>query len=217
MAEAGAQPTVDELAIADPPGAWTTAGFRVEGDQAEVSTVRLRLEGPGPARGIAGWSVRDAATTDLDGLPTTLSTQAPAAGAPHPNGTVALDHVVVMSPALARTMAALERAGFDLRRVRDEPTPDGAPRQAFFRMGEVVLEVVQAPEGTRMHSQADGPARLWGLAFGIEDMDVTARALGPLLGDPRPAVQPGRTIATLRRTAGIGPAIAFMTPGPPAA
>ena len=101
--------------------------------------------------------------------------------------------------------------------MRDEPTPGGAPRQAFFRMGEVVLEVVQAPDGTALRSQPDGPARLWGLAFGIEDMDLTTRALGPLLGDPRPAVQPGRTIATLRRTAGLGPAVAFMTPGPAAA
>jgi hypothetical protein len=217
MARARAQPTLDELAIADPPGAWAAAGFRVEGDQVEVGTVRLRLEGPGPARGISGWSVRGASTAELDGLPTTLSKRPPAAGTPHPNGTVALDHVVVMSPALDRTMAALEGAGFDLRRVRDEPTPDGAPRQAFFRMGEVVLEVVQAPDGTAMRSQPDGPARLWGLAFGIEDMELTARALGPLLGDPRPAVQSGRTIATLRRTAGLGPAIAFMTPGPPAA
>jgi hypothetical protein len=217
MARAGAQPTVDELAIADRPGAWTAAGFRVEGDRADVSTVRLRLEGPGRGRGIAEWSVRGASTTELDGLPTTLSERPPAAGAPHPNGTVSLDHLVVMSPALDRTMAALEGAGFDLRRVREEPTPDGAPRQAFFRMGEVVLEVVQAPEGTRMHSQPDGPARLWGLAFGIEDMDLTAGVLGPMLGDPRPAVQAGRTIATLRRTAGLGPAIAFMTPGPPAA
>ena len=102
--------------------------------------------------------------------------------------------------------------------MRDEPTPGGAPRQAFFRMGEVVLEVVQAPDGhARCALEPDGPARLWGLAFGIEDMDLTARALGPLLGDPRPAVQPGRTIATLRREAGLGPAIAFMTPGPAAA
>ncbi len=37
---------------------------------------------------------------------------------------------------------------------------------------------------------------------------------GDLLGEPRAAVQPGRQIATLRKEAGLGPAIAFMTPGP---
>jgi hypothetical protein len=214
VAELGAQPTVDEVTIADPPAAWAAAGFRVEGDLAEVGTVRLRLEGPGPARGITGWSVRGVSTTGLDGLPTALSDRPPAAGAPHPNGAASLDHLVVMSPDLDRTTAALEAAGLDLRRVREEPTPGGAPRQAFFRMGEVVLEVVQAPEDTRIGSEPEGPARLWGLAFGVADMDLTARVLGPLLGEPRPAVQRGRTIATLRPAAGLGPAIAFMTPGP---
>ena len=214
MAKARSQPTVDEVTIADSPAAWAAAGFRVRGDQAEVGTVRLRLEGPGPVRGITGWSVRDAAGAALDGLPTSPSERPPAAGATHPNGVVSLDHLVVMSPDLDRTTAALEAAGLDLRRVREEPTPGGAPRQAFFRMGEVVLEVVQAPEGTRIGSDPDGPARLWGLAFGVEDMDVTAEALGPLLGSPRPAVQPGRTIATLRKEAGLGPAVAFLTPDP---
>ena len=38
--------------------------------------------------------------------------------------------------------------------------------------------------------------------------------LDGLLGEPRDAVQPGRRIATLRKEAGLGPAIAFMTPGP---
>ena len=63
----------------------------------------------------------------------------------------------------------------------------------------------------------DGPARLWGISFLVPDMDATAAALGDLLGAPRDAVQPGRRIATLRREAGLGPAVAFMTPGPGAA
>ncbi|HEU0023062.1 MAG TPA: hypothetical protein VFQ12_00425, partial [Thermoleophilaceae bacterium] len=107
-----------------------------------------------------------------------------------------------------------EDAGLDLRRRREGETPGGSARQAFFRMGEVILEAVEAPEGSRVRSDPDGPARLWGLAFRVEDLERTAAVLGPLLGDPRPAVQPGRTIATLRPQAGLGPAIAFMTPGP---
>jgi hypothetical protein len=42
---------------------------------------------------------------------------------------------------------------------------------------------------------------------------ATAAHLGELLGAAGDAVQPGRRIATLRREAGVGPAIAFMTPG----
>jgi hypothetical protein len=58
----------------------------------------------------------------------------------------------------------------------------------------------------------DGPARLWGLAFRVESIDRPVAALGDLLGEPRAAVQAGRTIATVRRAAGLGPAVAFITP-----
>ena len=78
-------------------------------------------------------------------------------------------------------------------------------------MADVILEVVEAPEGTRVAADPDGPARLWGIAFLVEDMEATARTLGPLLGSPRAAVQPGRRIATLSGEAGLGAAIAFMT------
>ena len=37
---------------------------------------------------------------------------------------------------LDRSVRALQAAGLDLRRVREQPTPAGAPRQAFFRLGE---------------------------------------------------------------------------------
>ena len=186
----------------------------MDGDLCEVGSVRLRLEGPGRGRGIVAWSVRGAGSLDLDGLPTSASDGPPAAGEPHPNGVVSIDHVVVISPDLDRTASALREGGFDLRRLREGPTPGGSPRQAFFRMGEVILEVVEAPAGTRIASDPSGPARLWGISFLVEELDRTATALGGLLGEPREAVQPGRRIATLKKEAGLGPAIAFMTPGP---
>ncbi len=73
--------------------------------------------------------------------------------------------------------------------------------------------MVLAPEGSSVARDPDGPARLWGLAFGVDDLERTAQSLGDLLGAPRDAVQPGRRIATLRGEAGLGPAIAFMSPG----
>jgi hypothetical protein len=209
------QPTVDELFIADVPDAWRAAGFDTEGDLCEVGTVRLRLEGPGRGRGIVGWSVRGARSLELDGLPTAASTsELPSRAAPHPNGVVSIDHLVVLTPDLDRTTAALRDAGFDLRREREGPTPGGSRRQSFFRMGELILELVEAPAGTRMAEDPAGPARLWGISFLVEELEHTAATLGDLLGDPRDAVQPGRQIATLRKEAGLGPAIAFMTPGP---
>jgi hypothetical protein len=207
-------PTVDELLIADDSGTWRAAGFDVDGDICEVGSVRLRLEAPGGGRGIVAWSVRGARSLELDGLATTASGEPLAAGGTHPNGVVSIDHVVVISPRLDRTAAALERGGFDLRRLREGDTPGGSRRQAFFRMGEVILEVVEAPPGTRIASDPSGRARLWGISFLVEELARTAATLGDLLGEPRPAVQPGRRIATLRREAGLGPAVAFMTPGP---
>ena len=208
-----APPTLDELHIAAAPDPWEAAGFDVSDGVVEVGTVRLRLEGNGDRRGIVSWSVRDAGSLELDGLDTAASDAPPAAGAKHPNGTVAIDHVVVISPDLDRTTQVLRDAGFDLRRVREGDTPGGSRRQAFFRMGELILEVVAAPEGTKIAADPDGPARLWGISFLVEDMDAPAAALGDNLSEPRDAVQPGRRIATVASDAGLGPAIAFMTPG----
>jgi catechol 2,3-dioxygenase-like lactoylglutathione lyase family enzyme len=164
-----------------------------------VSSVRLRLVGKGPRRGILGWKLRN-------GEP------APAVAPQHPNGVARIDHVVLLSPDLDRTVEELRSEGFEFRRIREGETPGGSTRQAFFRLGEPILEVVQAPEGTSVASNPDGPARLWGIAFLVDDLDATGSAFGELLGTPRDAVQPGRKIATLRPEAGLGPAIAFMTP-----
>ena len=120
-----------------------------------------------------------------------------------------------MTPALERTVEALESGGMQLRRIREEPTPAGAPRQAFFRLGDEILEVVQEPEAVvERDGRPDRPARLWGLALTVEDLDRAAEQMGPHLSDAKAAVQPGRRIATLRRSAGLGVPIALMTPAP---
>jgi hypothetical protein len=191
-------PSIDELEIADEPATWNALGFRVEDAVCRVSRVRLRLVGKGSRRGIVDWTLGPSASE--------------AVAPPHPNGVVRVDHVVMLSPDLDRTVGELEAQGFDLRRRREGDTPGGSTRQAFFRAGQPILEVVQAPEGTSVARAPEGRARLWGLAFLVEDMAHPAAALGELLGSPRDAVQPGRRIATLRPEAGAGPAIAFMTP-----
>jgi catechol 2,3-dioxygenase-like lactoylglutathione lyase family enzyme len=192
-------PTLEQLEIADEPDDWSAVGFDVEGDICQVSSVVVRLVGKGPRRGILGWTLGSGAPDAV-------------ARAPHPNGVVRIDHVVLMSPDLDRTVQDLRADGFELRRIREGETPGGSTRQAFFRVGEPILEVVQAPERTSVARNPDGPARLWGLAFLVEDLDQTTSTLGDLVGTPRDAVQPGRRIATLRPEAGLGPAIAFMTP-----
>jgi catechol 2,3-dioxygenase-like lactoylglutathione lyase family enzyme len=205
---------LDELTVADAPSAWRQCGFAVEDDACVIGEVRIRLAPEEGAKGLTGWSLRGVESTDLDGLPTSRSVdRSPSEPAEHPNGVVAIDHVVAISPDLDRTVAALEAAGLDLRRVREEPTPAGAPRQAFFRLGATILEVVQEPpEATARHG-GDRPAFFWGLAFVAPDLERTVAFLGAdRVSEIRPAVQPSRRIATLRRGAGLGVPVALMTP-----
>ena len=209
--------SVDTITVADRADAWRVAGFDVDDrGRCQIGTVVVQLDAAG--RVIAGWSVRGIETTELDGLPTELSGAPERGPAPaHPNGAASIDHLVVFTPDRARTAAALESAGLSLRRLRDEPTPAGGGFQAFFRLGEVILEVIEFGEDAPQARDRDAPARLWGLALGVESLDATGALLGDRLSDPRDAVQPGRQIATLRRSAGVGVPIAFMTPGPGAA
>jgi hypothetical protein len=201
--------TVDELVIADPPELWEDLGFRVQDDCCDIGSVRIRLDSRAGKR-IAAWSLRGIETDELDGLATAIADGRPREPAdPHPNGVTGVDHVVAFSPDLDRTVATLQEAGLDLRRIREEPTPAGAPRQAFFRLGEVILECVQLPDSPELDRTRN--ARLWGLALRTDDIDATAEVLGDRLGEPRPAVQDGRRIATLTRDAGSTVPLAFMT------
>jgi catechol 2,3-dioxygenase-like lactoylglutathione lyase family enzyme len=206
--------TLDELTVVDSPAAWRQVGFAVDGDSCVVDRTLIRLAPGAPGLGIAAWSLRGIAeTSDLDGIRTTRSDRAvPEAAPAHPNGVTALDHVVAMTPDLERTVAILEAAGLDLRRIREEPTPAGAPRQAFFRLGAVILEVIQEPPEAIERAGGDHPAFFWGLAFTAPDLNATVAALGDRVGEIRDAVQPGRRIATLRRSAGLTLPVALMTP-----
>lgn len=205
--------TLDELSVADSPEAWRACGFAVEGNVCVVGEIRVRFVSSGERRGLVGWSLRGVESFDLDGLPTSRSdAPAPTEVLPHPNGVTGLDHVVAISSDLDRTVAALTAAGLDLRRIREEPTPAGAPRQAFFRLGSAILEVVQEPPEATERAGGDRPAFFWGLAFVAPDLEETVAFLGDRVSEIRDAVQPGRRIATLRRGAGPSVPIALMTP-----
>ncbi len=219
--------TIDELTVADAPDRWAALGFALDGDVCVVGEARIRLAGRGDdgeagaaAGGLRSWSLRGLAAggvgkAGLDGLPTTASERPPPDRSPaHPNRVTGLDHVVAITPALERTVAALEVAGLDLRRIREEPTPAGAPRQAFFRLGATILEVVQEPDEVVERSGGpDRPAFFWGLAFAAPEIEATVAALGAdAVGEVRAAVQPGRRIATLSRAAGLSLPVALITP-----
>ena len=207
--------SIDEILVGDPPEAWRAAGFTVDDDgTCRLGTVRVRLVGRDGGKRILGWSLRGApgarlADGRLDGLPTTPSTSDPADPADHANGARFIDHVVLLSPNLPRTTAALAAVGLEPRGERETDTYGAPMRQVFFRLGEVILELVGGTE------PGEGDPGFFGLAITVADLDATGRLLGPALGQPKDAVQDGRRIATLRhRDLGMSVATAFMSPEP---
>jgi hypothetical protein len=196
-------PAVHEIVVGDRPEAWERLGFRV-GRDGGVALGAVRVVAAGAGEGIVGLGVSALRSEWPDGLPI-VAAEVPAVGADesHPNGAFAVDHVVVFTDSLARTLAALEAAGMDVRRIREPP--EAPARQAFLRLGEVSLEVVETGRP---------PVAFWGLVVTVADIDACAERLGPLLGRPRDAVQRGRRIATVRPEAGLSVALALMTPKP---
>ena len=184
--------------------------------------------------GETSWTLAGPTGSGFDGLPTTVDTGSPAAAGesagtaeaeagsagaetgaavgPSRTAHLAIDHVVVFTPELERTIAAFESNGVRCRRIREVGPPDQQLRQAFFRFGEVIAEVVQVPAE---QVGPDGTARFWGLTITVADLDRAVADLGERVGTVRDAVQPGRRIATLRKEAGLGLAVALITPQPP--
>ena len=147
--------------------------------------------------GIVGWSLRGLPSglslDDLDGIPTTRSGAVPAAPATHANGVTAIDHVVLLSPDLNRTVESMAVVGAEPRRERGAELGGRPIRQVFFRFGEVIIEAVGSPD-----TASDGPATLWGITYVVADIDATATFFGDRTSPVKDAVQPGRRITTLR-------------------
>jgi hypothetical protein len=198
------RPQLVALEIADPPDTWRALGFTVEDSSLLIGGIAIRLGGPGA--GITSWTVSGiGSAADIAGLPTALplpTAPTPTAPPPHPNGAIAVDHVVVITPDFDHTAKLLERAELPLRRIRDA----GSFRQGFRRLGPAVLELVEAKDPALR-----GP-RFWGLVIIVSDLDALAARLGDQLGQTKPAVQPGRRIATLKDGAGLRTKLAFMDP-----
>jgi hypothetical protein len=193
-----------ELRLRADAEAWAAVGFVVEGAEMRLGSVPVRF-GAGH-----GWTLSGPASTEFDGLPTELGDPPPEmSSVEHPNGALSIDHLVVFTPDLGRTVAAFEANRVRCRRIREVGPPEGRLRQAFFRFGEVICEVVEVPAE---QAGPDGAARFWGLTVVVADLDGLVAELGSLCGRARDAVQPGRRIATLRREAGLGLPVALITP-----
>ncbi len=221
MADSPAVAAACELVIADDPADWARLGFAPgAGGVIALGPLAIRLAGRAAGEGIVALVLDGEVAGDADGLPlrggapaTPASAEAAASRASpaHPNGAVAVDHVVVFTGSRDRTAAALVRAGGQERR-RGGPPELPAP-MAFVRFGPLVVEVAEAPDGAaqRRPDQPAGAARFWGVTVTTTDIDAAAALAGR---PPRAAVQPGRRILTVPRDAGLSTALALITPRP---
>lgn len=209
---------ITELSLAADPGAWRAIGLELDaGGRAVIGGVALRVveAGPDGEVGITGWAVAgapDESVAAVDGIPTAHA-DPPARSAPDDQPRlrpVGIDHVVVATGSLERTCGEIERLlGAPLKRVREA---GGGVRQGFHRLGEVIVEVVDLGGAGDAGVVGEG-AQLWGLVLNVEDLhDVAARCGPDVLSSPKPAVQPGRFIASFRAEAGLGTRLALMTP-----
>ena len=210
-------PAITALRIADPLDRWTALGFSPSADGSiRVGEVTLGFGASGQG-GIVGWTLSGEGVGPVASIATERGAAASGPATEHPNTAVAVDHVVLATPDVDATLRDLADAGMQLRRERRAGSSRSSLRQAFFRHGEAILEVV-GPDRTTGEGQ-DGPSedvqpRLWGVTLTVGDLDAAARLLGERLGRAHDAVQPGRRIATVRRDAGLSVPLAFMSPPP---
>lgn len=190
---------LEGLVLADEPATWRALGFAVHESVVRVGGVGIRLAGRDAGEGILGWHVAGLAGDVLPACGPVTAGREEA----HPNGAVALDHVVAFTGDLEATTTALAAAGLAPHRVRD--VPGRAVRQAFYVLETALLELVGPVEG-------EAAPRFWGLTLVVADLQALGALLGEDLGAARDAVQPGRRIATLRREAGATVPLAFMSP-----
>ena len=194
---------LSHLTLPGSPAAWDA----LVPDWLGSSDGRLRLRGPDlvwpdPPVEHLGW-VFDGPSgpSTCDGIPVAFA-PATESGETALGGLGNIDHIVITTDSIERTAAAIEAlTGEGLRRIRET----GDVRQGFHRLGPggTILELVE---------RAGVATALWGFVLIVPDLDEVVAAGGDLVSPARDAVQPGRRIAAVDRRAGLGTAVAFMTP-----
>lgn len=186
---------------------WERIGLTVVDGTVPLFGTGIRIDTSLPP-GLARWQISGIAddVSSIDGVPTEVVAPATPLLVEHRCGAIGLDHVVVTTDSLDRTCGAVADAtGAPLRRVREL----GEIRQGFHRVGGggLIVEVVERA------GLPVGPADLWGLVINVEDLDVAVSVIGEdSVTDAKPAVQPGRSIATVLDDVGLGLPVALMTP-----
>ncbi|MEZ5321854.1 MAG: hypothetical protein R2698_07250 [Microthrixaceae bacterium] len=214
---------VTSVRLGDGAGPGYGAGFVVRNDPGDPPSVRL-----------AGLRIELAGDSRPPRLALADPTDVTAVGAEsgrgdrHPNGIDVLDHIVICGRSADSMRSALAGKGLAVRRERSTEMAGVAVVQLFAPAGATLLECVAPADATipmehpftAMLPDPDSAAVaplgtdtvVWGLAFSSPDLVATRAWFGERCCPPRPAVQEGREILSLRRSAlGISLPVTVLT------
>lgn len=198
------------VGVPDAPEGWLTLGCTVVDGAVSFANGALLLGRAGLVVDVGvdvDTDLTDLGSADLEGVPIERGPMLPSAS--HACGAFELDHLVLLTDSLERTSDAVHSVlGLALRRIREA----GTVRQAFHRFDDppaggrgCIVEIVE--------SDQVAATTLMGVVLNVSDLFELADELGPeLVSQPKPAVQRGRYISTVRRDLGLGTAVALMTP-----
>jgi hypothetical protein len=212
------------LTVADDVSTWTKLGFTADGSAVRIGGVTFVCANTvaDGGKGITDWILHDpegVLPASIDGITTgTANVRVPVETPTHPNGVTGIDHLVLRSHDLERSIAVLEDLDFPCRRRRDGGAYGSTTmKQAFFWLGSpddpndrIVLEVVG--EADVDPATKDQPSSFFGIALVCADLDASVAFFGDFAKPPVDAVQPGRRITSISSRAGSSVAIALMSP-----
>ncbi len=203
-------PVLDRLDLPGTADAWQRCGFAVERQGFVAGAIAIRVGEREEGEAAWGFSTHSVGTDELCGIAfADQAVRRATSDHAHPNGVVAVDHVVVASDRPAATRADFEAAGFEPRRPATRGSDENERSEVFFWSGSTLIELVGP-----VSEAGDGLPRatIWGVTFVVNDIAALSRVEGSPVGDPRSAVQPGRQIAVARAELRLGLGVAFITP-----
>eukprot|EP00658_Telonema_sp_P-2_P075102 TRINITY_DN644_c0_g2_i1.p1 TRINITY_DN644_c0_g2~~TRINITY_DN644_c0_g2_i1.p1 ORF type:complete len:238 (-),score=43.44 TRINITY_DN644_c0_g2_i1:391-1104(-) len=195
------------LDVADEPAAWRAAGFDLDPEnKIQLGDICIRVVGrqEHPKGGIVAWRWSALEQTDpIPGIPTIFQPDAPFSSAPHRNGAMGVDHIVLFSPDWQQSVLDLRSVG--LEPLRETNSVRRGVTQVIYRPKNTIIELV-GPRKPPEHPT------LKGLTLVTSDVDTTHQFFGEYVKPPWDAVQPGRRMTVLKNFPGISIAVAFMSP-----
>jgi catechol 2,3-dioxygenase-like lactoylglutathione lyase family enzyme len=109
-----------------------------------------------------------------------------------------MDHAVVLSADMEMSRQLWANT-LGVRLALDRSFPERNTRILFFRLGDITIEI---SGGAQQTEEGMGkPDRLWGIAWGVDDLAKTCerlQAAGVDVSGPRKGIKPGTLVATVK-------------------